>query len=118
MQGRIMKGLPLGLGFSFALGRCKIADHWKPTTYKVVSCPQENVYKIKLADGTGPTKRVVRTELLDTKEMVPDNAVEGWQEMAGEEAVPEVLPQQDTPHTTDKAWTPQALSLWASQNQR
>ena len=77
------KGIPIGtrvLLRSHPLGRNKIADHWKATPYVVVSQPQQNVYEIQLADGTGPLKRVTRTEILNTKEVVPSE--EGQQEEA------------------------------------
>ena len=51
-------------------GRNKIQDTWHSTPYKVVSYLGDNVYKIQLADGTGQTKNVTRTEILDTGEKV------------------------------------------------
>ncbi|XP_038072725.1 uncharacterized protein LOC119741114 [Patiria miniata] len=50
----------------------RIGDHWKATPYKVIARPQTNVYVVQLADGTGPMKRVTRTEILDTGDSVPD----------------------------------------------
>ena len=35
--------------------------------------PHPNVYEIQLADGTGPPRRVTRTEILDLKETIPNN---------------------------------------------
>ena len=52
-------------------GRNKIGDYWRTVPYKVISRPQTNVYEVQLADGTGPTKWMTRTELFDTKEEVP-----------------------------------------------
>ena len=52
-------------------GRNKIGDYWQTVPYKVIARPQTNVYEVQPADGTGPTKRMTRTELLDTKEEVP-----------------------------------------------
>ncbi|XP_038074823.1 uncharacterized protein LOC119742731 [Patiria miniata] len=53
-------------------GRNKIGDHWQATPYKVTARPHDNVYEVQLADGTGPRKRVTRTEVLDTGEFVPE----------------------------------------------
>ena len=55
-------------------GRNKIGDHWQATPYKVTARPHDNVYEVQLADGTGPKKRVTRTEVLDTREIVPEEA--------------------------------------------
>ena len=46
-------------------GRNKIQDHWDSTPYRVLDRLQDNVYVIKLADGTGPAKNVTRKEILD-----------------------------------------------------
>ena len=54
-------------------GRNKIQDIWNSTPYKVIAYMGDNVYKIQLADGTGPTKNVTRTEILDTGEIVANN---------------------------------------------
>ena len=54
-------------------GRNKIQDTWNSTPYKVIAYMGDNVYKIQLADGTGPTKNVTRTEILDTGEIVANN---------------------------------------------
>ena len=71
------KGVPIGtrvLLRNHIPGRNKIGDHWQATPYKVTARPHDNVYEVQLADGTGPKKRVTRTELLDTREMVPEEA--------------------------------------------
>ena len=56
-------------------GRNKIGDYWQATPYRVTARPSENVYEVQLADGTGPMKRVTRTELLDTREAVPEEEI-------------------------------------------
>ena len=73
---------------SHPLGRHKIADHWKAVPYRVVSQPQENVYEIQLADGTGPLRRVTRTEIRDTKEIVPHPGNEDQREKPGSPSAP------------------------------
>ena len=56
------------------ISHAKIQDAWKPTPYKVLSCLEGgNVYIIQPADGFGVTKAVHRAEMLDSKEMVPNN---------------------------------------------
>ncbi|MES9880444.1 MAG: RNase H-like domain-containing protein, partial [Sedimenticola sp.] len=46
-------------------GRNKIQDFWNPTPYLVVDKLQDNVYVVQLADETGPTRNVTRSEILD-----------------------------------------------------
>ena len=55
-------------------GRNKIQDTWLSTPYKVVSYAGDNVYGIQLADGSGPVKKVTRTEILDTGEMIESDS--------------------------------------------
>lgn len=67
-------GIPIGsvvLLRNHPPGRNKITDHWQPTPFRVVSQPDTNVYEIQLVDGTGPSKRVTRTEIRNMKEVAP-----------------------------------------------
>ena len=41
-------------------------DNWNPTPYRVVHRFKDNVYGIKLADGSGPIRNVTRREICDT----------------------------------------------------
>ncbi len=81
-------------------GRCKIADYWMPTPYRVMSRPQENVYEVQLADGTGKPRRVTRTELLDTGEVVPDDSSDREDEPASDIDPPSVHKAEETVHPT------------------
>lgn len=49
-------------------GRNKIQDVWKPDPYIITEKLQENVYKVKSADGYDDVKVLHRNEILDTKE--------------------------------------------------
>jgi transposase InsO family protein len=71
------KELPIPIGTRVFLrnrvkGRNKIQDVWDPVPYKVVERPNEGqVYKVKPADGFGPSKMINRADILDSKELCP-----------------------------------------------
>ena len=75
------KDAPLSIGARVlvrhrVLGRNKIQDHWQALPYKVVDKLKDNVYKVQLADGTGPEHVLNRQELLDisTLQLSPEPA--------------------------------------------
>jgi hypothetical protein len=77
LQNRNTKEAPIDIGMGVllrnrVLGRNKFQDTWSSTPYKVVARLGKNVYTIQLADGTGPTRNVTRTELLDTGSKIND----------------------------------------------
>ena len=71
------KELPIRIGTRVFLrnrvkGRNKIQDLWDPTPYKVIERPnQGQVYKVRPADGFGPTRTINRADILDSKELCP-----------------------------------------------
>ena len=56
-------------------GRNKIQDYWSTTPYNVIGNPQQNVYTVIPADGSGTPKNVTRREILDGRELVQLNDI-------------------------------------------
>lgn len=54
-------------------GRNKIQDVWKPDPYIITEKLQENVYKVKSADGCNDVKVLHRNEILDTNDKVQND---------------------------------------------
>ena len=78
IYNRTAKEMPIPVGSIVLLkdhpkSRNKIHDEWKAMPYKVVGRPQDNVYDIQIADGSGEIKTVTRTEILDTKQEVEED---------------------------------------------
>ena len=68
-------GLPIGARVfvrNHPKGRKKIQDAWNPKPHRVVGSFDNNVYAIEPLDGNEQVKRVHRTELLDSRELVLD----------------------------------------------
>ena len=98
---------PLKLGTRVYLrnhprGRCKIADSWQSTVYKVVSRPGDAaVYVVEQADGTGDQHSVHRRELCEC----PPQHVTSSTKRSHQQRSPPAPGSEETDTATDASTT-------------